>query len=56
MAIKIIEGKVYINGDTKEVGARLKLNDEEEKRLVNLGFAEFIDEEAEKVEVVKGVK
>lgn len=56
MAIKITSGRVNIDGDIKEVGARLKMKEEEEKRLVKLGFAEYIDEANEKIEVVKGGK
>jgi hypothetical protein len=56
MAIIVKEGKVNVDGDLKEVGTRLKMKEEEEKRLVELGFAEYIDEEAEKIEVVKGTK
>lgn len=56
MSIKVIEGKVNIDGNIKEVGEKLKMKAEEEKRLVELGFAEYIDEEAEKIEVVKEAK
>ncbi|WP_297429304.1 hypothetical protein [Clostridium sp.] len=56
MAIEVISGKVNIDGDLKEVGAKLKMKEEEEKRLVELGFAEYIDETAEKIEVIKGSK
>lgn len=55
MAIEIIDGKVNINGTLKEVGAKIKMNDNEEKRLVDLGFAKYIDGN-EKIEVVKGGK
>ncbi|RII32846.1 hypothetical protein D2A34_21870 [Clostridium chromiireducens] len=52
MAIKVIEGKVNVDGDLKEVGAKLKMKEVDEKRLVNLGFAEFYDGEADEVEVI----
>lgn len=55
MAIEIIDGKVNINGILKEAGAKVKMNDNEEKRLVDLGFAKYIDG-TEKIEVVKGGK
>jgi hypothetical protein len=50
MSIKVIEGKVNINSDLKEVGAKLKLNEAEEERLIRLGFAEAIDETEEEIE------
>ncbi|OPJ63691.1 hypothetical protein [Clostridium chromiireducens] len=53
MAIKVIEGMVNVDGDIKSVGAKLKMNEDEEKRLVGLGFAEFIDAAAEKIETIK---
>ncbi len=56
MSIRVKEGRVNVDGKLKEVGSKLKMKEEEEKRLVALGFAEFIDEEAEKVEVVKDAK
>ena len=55
MAIEVISGKVNINDTLKEVGAKIKMNDDEEKRLVELGFAKYIDEN-EKIEVIKGGK
>ena len=56
MAIKVIEGIVNVDGELKPVGSKLKMKDEDEKRLVNLGFAEYIDEAAEKIETIKGGK
>lgn len=55
MAIEVIEGKININGSLKEVGAKIKMNDTEEKRLVDLGFAKYIDE-TEKIEVIEDIK
>lgn len=56
MAIKVIDGKVNINGDLKGKGAKLKMNDADERRLIRLGFAEAIDETEEKIEVVQDKK
>jgi len=56
MSIEVISGKVNIDSVLKEVGAKLKMNEEEEKRLVKLGFAKYIDETTEKIEVIKGGK
>jgi len=55
MAIKVISGKVNIGKELKEVGAKIKMNDAEEERLVNLGFAEYIDEDDE-IEVINDSK
>lgn len=55
MAIEVINGKVNINDTLKEVGAKIKMSDSEEKRLVDLGFAKYIDG-TEKIEVIKGGK
>lgn len=55
MAIKIIEGKVNISGEIRGVGAKIQLSEAEEKRLVDLGFAEVIDEDDE-IEVIEEKK
>ena len=47
MAIQIIDGHVNVDGEIKNKGAKLKMKDAEEKRLVNLGYAKFIDEKDE---------
>lgn len=55
MAIEIVNGKVNISGTLKEKGAKLQMNEAEEKRLVNLGIAKYIDE-GEEIEVIEDPK
>jgi hypothetical protein len=51
MAIEVISGKVNVNGELKETGARLKMSEADEKRLVDLGYAKPIEEkEATEIE------
>lgn len=50
MSVEVIDGKVNVKGVLKDVGAKLKLSKKDEKRLVDLGFAEYIDDSDANIE------
>lgn len=53
--IKITSGVVNISGIIKKTGTKLKMDDADEKRLVDLGFAQYIDKD-ENIEVIDDTK